>query len=438
MKTKRIEEMLQDCLDGYEAGLTPEECLSAYNGEREVLEPLLRQALSLRVAFAHAPREEFRLKTRERLMFAAGRDVKEALAGEPDPDFVARTRARFMYAAGAAAQEALRDVPPPRLPFWINARRRLLEAAAISVERRRSGFGVMAMRYGLSAAVVAIAIAVAVMMPFTGGSPNSADARLAQLEQEISYMEQKTSSGQSLTPAEILGITRKINELTATLDSAPEFERAVRLERAISRTTELKEAVPDEPTLAQVQVEIEQASEKLRTFAASVQQPTQAALVIPTTPPASPTPEPTSQPGPTATPEPVNTGEVRKTLVLDEDYADLTWERITTSSVSFLIPTNWRLINVSEGPNGVLIQDGSFLGVETDTSPKLIMLVFGDGHARVHIEGLQITLRDPGANGQVVDAEQLAQAVQVAGLDTSVAAALNHFTNSISVRQPSR
>ena len=70
MSKKRIEELLQECLDGYDAGLTPEECLSAFPGERAELEPLLRQALSLRVAFANSPSEDFRLDARQKLMFA--------------------------------------------------------------------------------------------------------------------------------------------------------------------------------------------------------------------------------------------------------------------------------------------------------------------------------------------------------------------------------
>ena len=43
----------------------------------------------------------------------------------------------------------------------------------------------MAMRYGLSAAVVVIALAVATLAPFSGNSPQSADAQLAVLEQQI-------------------------------------------------------------------------------------------------------------------------------------------------------------------------------------------------------------------------------------------------------------
>ena len=65
MSKARIEQMLQECLDGYEAGLTPEECLSAYPAHRVELEPMLRQALSLRVAYATSPSDEFRHQTRD-------------------------------------------------------------------------------------------------------------------------------------------------------------------------------------------------------------------------------------------------------------------------------------------------------------------------------------------------------------------------------------
>ncbi len=137
MSRQQLEHLLQECLEGYDAGLSPEECLSAYPHVRSELEPMLRQALSLRFAFAAAPSEEFKSRGRETLLFHAGRDVSKALSKEPDREFVMDARQRFLSAAGAQAQEALRDVPPPRLPFWMNARRRLLDAAATRRLSRR-------------------------------------------------------------------------------------------------------------------------------------------------------------------------------------------------------------------------------------------------------------------------------------------------------------
>src|SRR5262249_24586897 len=147
-----LPDMLQECLAAYDAGVSPKDCLSAYPTHRAELEPLFRQALSLRFSYAASPSEEFRARAKDTLMFAAGpygaqgfagtpdrefakdarakfmhaagAQAQEALRSLPDPDprYVARTRRRLIYSAGAEAQEALRAVPPPRLPFWWNAR----------------------------------------------------------------------------------------------------------------------------------------------------------------------------------------------------------------------------------------------------------------------------------------------------------------------------
>jgi hypothetical protein len=62
--SRDIQQQLQECLDGFDGGLTPEECLSAYPRARAELEPLFRQALSLRVAFAASPKPELRFGAR--------------------------------------------------------------------------------------------------------------------------------------------------------------------------------------------------------------------------------------------------------------------------------------------------------------------------------------------------------------------------------------
>jgi hypothetical protein len=74
--------------------MTPDECLSAFPEQRSVLEPLLRQALTLRMSYASAPSERFMARAKESLMFAAGRDVVAAMSVEPNED------SRWTHASG--------------------------------------------------------------------------------------------------------------------------------------------------------------------------------------------------------------------------------------------------------------------------------------------------------------------------------------------------
>jgi hypothetical protein len=432
MSKKRIEQMLQDCLDGYDAGLTPEECLSAYNGDRVALEPLLRQALSLRVAYANTPSEEFRREARRRLMFAAGQDVSRALASSPDPEFVAHARARFLNTAGAAAQEALRDVPPPRLAFWINARRRLLESAAAPRPSRRF---VLAMRYGLSAAVIVIALAVATLAPFTDNSPQTADA-LAALEQQITNLERQDQ----VSASELLRVTQGINAIADTLDDEPAIEVAQKLEGLTARSEALSLSATQAPELTQAQEELEEAQTKLRVFAAAVAttEPTQAAaLVAPTEEAsASPTAEGTQKPAITPTVVPAPRTEVRTALSKDKSYG-LEWLEVKIGNTTFLIPSSWRLLNVSGDENGVLSIKDSFLGVDTGGDPSLMLVIVpATGQVNTVITQTSLPLRYPGVNGATIAPDDLARATELAGLDEEVVLALHHFVLSLNVTGP--
>jgi len=429
MSKTRIWQMLQECLDGYEAGLTPEECLSAYNGDRAELEPLLRQALSLRVAYACTPSEEFRHQAREQLMFAAGRDVKLALTREPDPNFILQERTRFLNVAGATGQEALRDVPPPRLAFWINARRRLLDAASNTTPAPARRFG-NALRYSLSAAVVAIAIGVAAVASFSGGgTPNSADAQLAALEQQIIKVEQATQQGRPISGAELDNLASLTTQITETLDDEPDLERADKIGGLILRQQEVvKQIDPDEPELAQAQEKLTDAQEKLEQFAALAATPTvAAALVEPAATENTLTPEATKEPEPTPTREPIASGEVRRTLEVDDHNSDLTWQRITTSTISFVIPDDWRLLNVETDENGILTQSNSVLGIETSGETPVIIILSQYGEAIAQINGVAVQLRGGGPEADTVAPNALVDYVG------ELALPMHNFVLSISV-----
>ncbi len=419
MSKNRIDQMLQDCLDGYEAGLTPEECLSAYANRRQELEPLLRQALSLRIAYATSPSAEFRHQAREQLMFSAGRDVSLALAREPAPDFILQERTRFLNVAGGIAQEALRDVPPPRLAFWVNARRRLLEAAAATTPAPARRFGGL-LRYSLSAVVVALAIGAVTVASLGGGNNSgSPDAQLAALEQEVSSIEERTLQGQEVTVQELEDLAEKTSLITNIIDQQ-DLGRAEKIGGLILRQQEVfaNQASTNETQLAEAQQKLLEAQQKLGTVAAS---PTVAVAVI----------EPTQEPAETATeeplatePEPVPLGpaEVRVEPTGDSTYG-LTWQRVSTTSLSFVIPESWRLI-LDPDEDGVLTQTSSYLWLETDGDDPIILLITDQGETIAQISQVALLLRGPGAAGATIAPETLADFGEV-GLG------LHHFVLSI-------
>ena len=425
MSQMRIEELLQDCLDGYEAGLTPEECLSAYPRHRSLLEPMLRQALSLRVAYAISPSEEFRHQAREHLMFAAGRDVQLALVSEPDPNFILQARTRFLNVAGATATEALRDVPPPRLAFWVNARRRLLEAAANTSPAPARRFGT-AMRYSLSAAVVAIAITVAALAPFGGGnSPDTADAQLAALEEQIIRVERLTQEGQPVSAEALDDLADRTSQITSTLNDQ-DLERAEKIGGLILRQQEVaKQISPDEPALVEAQQKLAEAQQKLGD--AKGLTPTIAAAIIDSTVESAAIATETEEPVPTPTPVPIADGGYQRTLIEDEATAGLAWEQISTSTMSFLVPTNWQTIGLAEEEDGSGVLTGEYIRIDTDGEEPVIILISTNGETVALISGVSLLLRGPGPDGATIAPETLVNQLGDLGIP------LHRFVLSISV-----
>jgi len=399
MSKTRIEQMLQECLDGYEAGLTPEECLSAYPRSRVELEPLLRQALSLRVAYATSPREEFRHQAREQLMFAAGRDVELALASEPDANFMLQERTRFLNVAGAAAQEALRDVAPPRLAFWINARRRLLEAAAGTAPAPARRFGV-ALRYSLSAVFVAIAIAVAALAPLGSNSPDSPDAALAAIEADLNSIERRTQQGEAISGAELDDLADRTTLIANSIDQF-DAARAEKIGGLSVRLLEVSRQISPDPKVTEAQQQLTEVQQRFGTTA-SVSPTIAAAIAEPTDEPALAV---TEEPGPAPTPEPLQPGEVRVTET-DDNTLGLTWQQVSTTNVSFVMPDDWALITVEEDEDGVLRQTGDILAFQTSGETPIIVLITDLGETIARIDsGVALTLRGRGVDGDTIAPE---------------------------------
>ena len=435
MATNDIQLLLQKCLDGYDAGLAPEECLSAYPRVRRELEPLFRQALSLRMAYATSPRAEFRFEARERLLFAAGRDVSYALSAEPDEGFVQTTRQRLLNRAGAQTQEALRDVPPPRLPFWSNARRHLLETAATTPPKRTSGFATARVRTAVSAAVVMLAVTVAGAGFLVQSSPTSesplttAGAELLHLTEQVDSVEQLSASGEPIRSGlldELANSTFRLAEQSSVdpdlKDRLPDLiERQQQLAQQLSPDTTLGE------TLASAQQLLEQSSESTSTTIA----PTSAAAVV------EPTPENTPDAVATATPEvheepdaavepslSVQPGQVSYQPDPSVTELNLNWARVTTSSFSFVVPEGWTFSFLEFDDNGIATLPVGFIVIETDVAGAQLAVNAETGEVMLLNED-GLLLRSEGADGEVIDVPALAAAMNNAAGTSSLYVALS-------------
>ena len=460
--------MLQDCLAAYESGLPPRECLSAFPERQAELEPLLRQALSLRVAFAASPSEEFRAASRERLLFAAGsqarvafdvkpaaefvrgsrerflfaagRDARQALDTNPREAFVASARERFLQAAGASTQEALRAVPPPRLTFWMNARRRLLDAAANPAPSRRPAPSLtLALRTGLSSAVIVLAIAVsgiAYMASQGRPTPVTAERALVELEQDVQAVEAQARSGE-LIPAEvIINLSKRTTELSQKLTEQPAAapvaeklpEIIMRQQAVVSQASTVNTTAPE---LMQAKQNLVQAEQNVRLFAAAVTPvapaPTEAPQATATTQPAveptaapatTPTAQATAQPAVTsvpATPAPLQAGQVRITSLPNDRTYDRSWTEVSTSDISFLIPADWKIPGVTFNASGVGTLASNSLRIDSPDATVLVIVNVKSGLTQAIVNDQPFTLRGDGPDGEPIELSSL---VTVAGPST--------------------
>ena len=422
MSRSQLEALLQECLTAYDQGLAPQDCLAAFPEHRAELEPLLRQALALRIAFAEAPAEALKQRLRERLLFAAGSEAIQSYAAEPDPEFVANTRGRFLETAGASAQEALRAVPPPRLTFWTNARRRLLEAGSLARPRRTAP---LALQRSLSVAVIVLAITVAGLAYVTSGSsPGSVSAEFASLEYDLTQIEQRAAAGETVSPSVIVALTMRTNDLLEKLDDQSAAAVAQRLPEIIERQREVVSfAVSEGAPLAQLrqaQQEMAEAEAKVRTLTAIVEPS------IPSFPETliqdSPTPTPTAPATITATPEPPEGAQVRISLYPSDTTFNISWTEIRTTNIRLLVPSDWQIIGVTT-TNNIATLETIFLRVD---GPEVIVMIDTNSGGLVGlINSEPVTLRSEGPNGAALDIEALI------AIATDQAPALHHIIGSL-------
>jgi len=419
MSRDRLEAMLESCLEGLAAGLSAEECLSAWPEHREALEPVLRQALRLRVAYARAPREQFRNRLREKLLFAAGRDAVRAYSREPDPAFVSRTRRKLLNAAGAAAQESLRAVPPPRLTFWLNARRRFLNAAAGGLPRPAPRPMAFAARTGLSVAMLVLAVAVSGLVYLTAqGGPRSVSAELASLEQQLQQVEEQAASGAQVSPSVLVDLSRRTAVLVDKLSSeeAP-APLAEKLPAIIERQREVVSQVAKDPATAPAELEqarqhLTAAEGKVRVLAA--RSDTLPALTLggssPTAGPAataSPAPVTPSAVPPTPTPAPApGPGQVRIVPLPTDGTYNLAWVEIVSQEFRAAVPRDWKVLNLDLDGSGLATLEGRYVQLTGPDSVALLLNV-RTGQINAIINGQVLLLRDYGVDGKAMGVDDL-------------------------------
>lgn len=429
---ERLARLLEECLAGFEAGLSPEECLAAFPADREALAPLLRRALQLRVAFTAAPAEAFKLRTRERLLFAAGRDVSAAFAQDPSEAFTARARRRLLQAAGASAQEALRAVPPPRLPFWVNARRRLLEAAAMGARPAVRPMA-LALRAGLSVAVVVLTIAALGLAYVTlqSSTPASAD-ELDILLQETDALKAKVIAGEKVDVTVVLELTERASNLASKVSP----EMSDKLQQLKEEQTELVQAVEKQvgeeelPVLAEAKQNLAETETKIT---ALVTQASATPLAVATEPP---TVAAASPPVSTATPRPEPTsivlgaGQIYFSAEPGDDTAGLTWRRAQTLTATFLLPGSWKA-SMAIDEDGVFRYDIVVLLVEAPDGRVSLIINVETGSITALVDGSQqIRVRGSGARGEVAEEQGLLEALGAQG------AIVYHVAESMEVALP--
>jgi hypothetical protein len=410
--SKDIDRLLQECLAGLDTGLTPEECLSAWPARRAELEPLLRQAMLLRLAYRSTAAPEFKVATREKLMFMAGRETRQALDAQPSEDFVRQTRQRVLRAAGEAAQESLRAVPPPRLAFWMNARRRLLEAAISRPSQSPRG-GILAYRSALSAAVVVLAIAVAGLAYFTTQSPRpSVSAELASIDRQLRQAEEQNSAGNPVSPGQVVAIGDKVVAVADKVTAEPSQAAVVQdyIERSRTLTQKISEQLPTTPP--EIQAVDQRLSEAaVRVAAARSDVITPLAQIQPTLAPKStavppnPTPNastPTLAASPSATSSvsvaalaPLGLTDIVRRPGPGDNTAGVTWTLFETESYQFLVPASWNAGAVTFDANGFGKYDTPWLYLAGDNITVLIGLNTGGIYA-ITADGIILELRQEG------------------------------------------
>jgi hypothetical protein len=452
----QIDTLLQKCLEGYEAGLTPEECLSAWPAQRDFLEPLLRQAILARMslaalpredfrerlqtrlmfvagreakaAFAAAPRAEFREELHEKLMFVAGREARQTFGVSPDPSFVQRTRNRLRFRAGASAQEALRAVPPPRLPFWVNARRRLLEAASAQNRQPAPHYTLALLtRTALSVAVFVLAITLGGVLYLTARPHTpTANAELASIRLETQQVARQAAAGVPIQADDLaelsgrtLALSGKINTDQTLSPLADQLLPLIKQQQEVVNGVKADLPAPP-PALQAAQQQLSQAEAQVHISILRADQTT-APATQPTIAAAA-----TIAPVPSATPglaTPVVTTPVPATAALSllrisplpgDTSFGLGWFELATDTLRITVPAGWALIGLTPNADGIARFDTGRLRLD-GPSGVIVLIDTVNGQMDALVDGQPLSLREKGFGARTLPVTEIvARAAPVA------------------------
>jgi hypothetical protein len=118
-------------------------------------------------------------------------------------------------------------------------------------------------------------------------------------------------------------------------------------------------------------------------------------------------------------------------LDTSEGELGLRWLRVTTSTLTFVMPASWEVTNLEVDDDGLAVLPAPFIIVRTDLGMELLISI-ADGEVNTVVDGQQFTLRAEGAEGRVTDPASLAA---IAGADENVAG-LFYMLDSIEVVEP--
>jgi hypothetical protein len=155
---------------------------------------------------------------------------------------------------------------------------------------------------------------------------------------------------------------------------------------------------------------------------------------ITVTPTAQATEEPkptgTAGPAPTVQPVELEPGQVLVAVDLtDKTFATasnpLPWQRVTTSNITFLIPSDWEINNI-QIEDGLATIGSSHFNIETGSTDVTNVVVTQHGEVIALINGQSVELRSE--DGEVVEATKLIDLVP-----NRTGLLLHHFLLSIEV-----
>jgi hypothetical protein len=275
--------------------------------------------------------------------------------------------------------------------------------------------------------VVVVAVGVAGAGFLLQDSPANRTERSA-LSSELDYIseqvrtyEQLRANGQVVSPSLLDDLAARTNRLAEQYSAAsPNSELIEQLPDLIDRQQTLLNGA-DSEMLAAAEERLEEADEQVETTDDETPEP-----IATETPDISVAIAPTSEPSREPTVKPTATEEITvptveivdadelgpRQLVLqydaDETALGIRWWRVTTSTLTFVIPESWEILELDTDEDGLAVLPANAIFIKTDVDDMILIISTEDGEVNTVVDGEQFTLRTEGADGEVLSTESLA------------------------------